>query len=158
LVVAAFLLVMSLTGFVFLLCELLLGATLYPWFLFSAVAAAIAIGWTGRRFFRSNAVLAAGLALACSFLVVRFVELNPAKPFRAFYLELYEGQDVPSVLAALDRHFPAGGRFARPVFARLPTDQVLTLTLDPHAADYDWEFVFVYLQDGRLSRKSYSMD
>jgi hypothetical protein len=158
LIAVAHLLVLALMGLVFLIGELLSGATLYPWFLFPAVAAAVAVGWFGKKFFRSRVVLVAGLALGCAFLVVRFLELNPAKPFRAFYLELYEGQDVPSVLAALDRHFPAGGRFARPILQRRSTDEVLAFTLDPQDADYDSEFLHVFLKDGRLSRKSYSGD
>ncbi len=89
---------------------------------------------------------------------VWFVDLSPVKPFRCFYLGLDLGESEASMLEDLDRYFPVDGRFARPDVSQGSTDKIRTLTLDPNDGRYDSEFIYVFLEDGRVSGMSYAGD
>lgn len=98
------------------------------------------------------------MGLACGVVILGIVDLSPVKPFRRFYFDLRPGQSKASVLETLARHFPVDGWFDRPAVDRGSTDQILTLTLDPHDGHYDSEFIYVFLKDGRVSGKEHSGD
>lgn len=158
LMVTAALLLLAAMAFGFLVADSFLGATAYLWFWLAAASSSFGVGWLGRQFLRSRLVWIAGVVLACGVVILRFVDISPVKPFCRFYFELRPGQSKASVLEDLARHFPADGRFDRPIVDRGSTDQVLTLTLDPHDGSYDSEYIYVYLEDGKVTRKVYEGD
>lgn len=111
-------------------------------------------------------------AFTVSVLVLGAVELTPVKPFHLFEQDVESGMLRAEVFTSLERRFPEGGRFRRPVFgagdgepvlypppdmASTP-DETIHFTLDPSDSRYDSEWFVVYLQEGRVVGEDYSGD
>ncbi len=137
--------------------EVMFAATLFPWLLVTVLLIGFGAAELGRRWLHSQGLQAAGLIFALTFVVLRFVELNPVKPFRAFYRDLAPGMTEAEVLDLLDHRFPAGGRFVHPQVDPM-RDQWLWMTLDPHHSDYNSELITLRFEDGRLERGQYLPD
>lgn len=151
------LLVLTLLGGAFLLLELLVACSLNLAFLVSAMALALGTALVGWRWLRSSTVSLAGSVVAIAFLLLRFAELNPVKPFRAFFREVRPGMSKEAVLARLERHFPPGGAFRHPVVHSGQEGRLL-LTLDPLRADYNSELIDLDFENGLLVRSRYYPD
>jgi hypothetical protein len=80
------------------------------------------------------------------------------KPFRRFYSDITLGMTKPDVLRVLDRHFPRGGRYPRPLVNRLAGPQHIGFILDPNDGAYNAEIVGIDFKDRRVVRKHYWPD
>lgn len=140
-----------------LLIEVMSAATTFPLFLASVMAIGLGFAELGRRWLRSRALTVAGFAFALGFLALRFVALSPAKPFCEFHRDLEVGMSRQRVLELLDRHFPAGGRFAHPTVSEMKGGY-LAITLNARSADWDSEFIDVQFENGRLVSSQYLPD
>lgn len=137
--------------------EVMLAATTFPLFLATVMAIGLGVAELGRRWLRSRGLIVAGLAFALGFLVLRFVELTPVKPFREFFRDSRPGITKAAVLARLEQHFPAGGAFRRPVVDAGQEGRLL-LTLDPRRSSYNSEVIDLYFEGDALVRGRYYID
>ena len=139
-----------------LFLEYIAALTLYAQAL--TLFAAIGVGF-GALFFlagRRGVVLALTALYLAALLVLRFVELSPVKPFRAFYENVQPGMSRVDVLSELAQRFPEPGRYPRPTAGS--DEAILWLTLDPTDGRYNSEVVRVEFADGLAVAKVYYPD
>ena len=149
------------TGFGFVLViDYWAGATTFPWFLASGILMGAVVGGIGWWFSRKRFVAIATLAIMVALIALRFVALSPVKAFRDFYRQLQPGMSEQAVLRALDRRFPAGGRFSVPVVhhSQAPEYEVVGFTLELTDGRYNSEIVLAYFEEGSLTRSEYHPD
>jgi len=139
-----------------LFLEYFAALTLYPKAL--ALFAAVAVGFCGLFLLvgRRGVVLALTALYLAGLLVLRFVELSPVKPFRAFYEAVESGMSRVEVGSELARWFPESGRYSIPVAHDNGPD--IWWTLDPTDGEYDSEFVEVEFADSLVVGKEYYPD
>ena len=136
------------------------GATTFPWFLTIGILMGALVGGIGWWLSRKRFVAMATLAIMLALIALRFVALSPVKAFRDFYRQLQPGMSEQAVLSALDRRFPAGGRFSVPVVhhSKAPEYEVVGFTLDPTDGRYNSEIVLAYFDEGSLTTSEYHPD
>lgn len=142
------------------LLDTLAGVTVFPGFLPVATLLAVSVGVAGRWSSRKQLVGLVTLAITVGMIALRFVALNPVKPFREFHRQLQSGMSEQAVLGALADRFPVGGRFVVPTVHRsgAASQEVLAFTLNRADGRYNSEIILATFEGDSLVGSEYLPD